>query len=89
MTYEITPDRTVASSADIHYPAATVQDIYRIARDIATAAGIDGHVYVGGTHVIAGNTLIARVRYCKPWYTIAGDKVATVFTATGTATLPV
>jgi hypothetical protein len=73
MTYEITPARDIAPSADIHYPAATDADIYRVARDIATDAGITGAIYVGGTNVLAGNTLIARVRYCEPWYSVATD----------------
>ena len=75
MTYEITPARDIAPDADIHYPAATVADIYRVARDIATDAGIAGPIYVGGTHVIAGNTLIARVRYTEPWYSVTGPVI--------------
>jgi hypothetical protein len=73
MTYEITPSRDIAPNADIHYPAATVTDIYRVARDIAHVARIGGAIYVGGTNVLAGNTLIARVRTTEPWYSVAAD----------------
>jgi hypothetical protein len=72
-TFEINPARDIAPNADISYPASTVADIYRVARDIATDAGINGAIYVGGTNVIAGNTLIARVRITEPWYSVATD----------------
>jgi hypothetical protein len=76
-TFEITPVRDIAPDAGIHYPAVTVADIYRVARDIATDAGIHGAIYVGGTNVLAGNTLIARVRTTQPWYSVATDSWVT------------
>lgn len=75
MTYEITPARDIAPAADIHYPAATVSDIYAIARDIARVARIAGPVTVSGTHVIAGNVLIARVRQTEPWQSVTGPVI--------------
>ena len=86
-TYEITPDRTVAPSADVHYHANSVDAIYSIARTIAHDANVSGPVTVSGTYVTVGNVLVARVRSVAPWYSMATD--GWVRTDTDYRTVPV
>jgi hypothetical protein len=89
MTYEITPNPDVATTLGkvISYTANSVSGIYDVARDIAAVSGITGAIYVGGTNITAGNTLIARVRYSEPWYSVATD--CWVITGTDYRTRPV
>ena len=77
-TYEVIPDPSITALGNVAaYEVHSVADIYATARDIATVARATGPVTVSGTHVLAGNTLIARVRVTQPWYSVASGWVTT------------